>query len=87
MKTVWKYNLNLGEENISMPQLARVLSFGSQHGTLCMWAEVETTNPYVPRTFLVVDTGHEVPKAARHLGTTQVAPFVWHLYETTTLSN
>ena len=47
------------------------------------WAEHNDLNPEIPRTFVVVGTGHAIPDGAMYAGT---APrtregLVWHLYE------
>lgn len=47
------------------------------------WAEHHDGKPEIPRTFLVVGTGHSIPDGAVYVGT---APrtregLVWHLFE------
>lgn len=49
------------------------------------WAEHDEAKPEVPRTFVIVGTGHRIPDGAVYVGT---APrtregLVWHLYELT----
>lgn len=45
-----------------------------------IWAEVDTDSKPEVEELVVLGTGGEVPKGARHLGTWLDGPFVWHLY-------
>lgn len=79
MKTVFKYEISAGP--MEMPKGSQVLSFQDQRGTLCLWALVDPEAPTQTRQFQVIGTGHEVDPNSSFIGTTQVGPFVWHLFE------
>lgn len=83
MKKIFKYKLALTAHQIlQMPADAEVLSFQLQDKDLCAWALVDPEAYQVPRGFVIVGTGHEVPKRLlKFIGTAQQGPFVWHLFE------
>ena len=83
MKRIWKYALNVtDEQRVMMPAGARVIHVDVQGGVLCIWAEVEVGNRPEERIFLVVGTGNPYPDGdVEHLGSVQMPPFVWHVYE------
>jgi hypothetical protein len=84
MKTIHKYPLNVGAVKTEMPAGARVLSVQVQKDIPCLWAEVDTDNPSVYRSFLILGTGHQVPTGdVEYLGTFQLygGDFVGHVYE------
>ena len=49
------------------------------------WAEHDDSRPVVPRTFMIVGTGHPILDGASYVGTAPRTPegIVWHLYELT----
>lgn len=70
-----------------MREGALIRAVGMQDNAVHVWAEV----PYdvggerlVPRTFLVVPTGGDIPDPGNYVGTVFEGPFVWHVYEVTT---
>lgn len=71
MKTVYKYTIPfLDEAVLELPIGAEVLSVGTQHEQLMLWARIDTesTHTTVKRRFRVVGTGH--PEAVgRFIGT------------------
>lgn len=84
MRTIHKYALfYLAESNfnILMPKSAKILTLQCKAGEPCLWAEVDTFEGKVERTFRFVGTGHLVPDSGEYVGTFQDLPFVWHLYE------
>jgi hypothetical protein len=86
MKTIWKYPISLyGPTELTMPANSHVVHFAVQNDELVIWAEVALgVLPQETRTFRVVGTGHVAPLPyAEYVGTVQVGPMVWHLYETT----
>jgi len=60
-----------------------VLLVAAQHTPLTVevWTEEEGIDVESMRHVVVVGTGHEIPSAATHLGSTLAHPFVWHVYE------
>ena len=82
MRVIYKYNLDVGENIIKMPDAAILLSVQMQRGQITMWAEVNTNNDYIDKTFVVYGTGQEILKHGVYRGTVQASDFlVWHVYE------
>jgi hypothetical protein len=66
---------------VAMPEYSTIRAFGPDpQGVLCIWAEGDTTKPYKPERFKIIGTGHGIPEHAVYVGTTRVAPFMWHCY-------
>ncbi len=83
-KTIYKYLLanSPGPQTIRLPKNARVLHVGSQDEILMLWCMVDPNNASVTRRFEVFATGQKVDSVGlNYLGTTQVQPFVWHIFE------
>ena len=81
-KTIYKYNLSVFADNdFDMPKGTTPLHVDNQQDHLCLWAEVDTDLPKQRRSFVIVGTGHEIPPDAQYVGTAQVDPFVWHVFE------
>ncbi len=80
---VWKYPLALqvGDQPLELPEAAEVVHFNMQAGRPTLWALVNPDNRRLPRTFLVVGTGHPVPENTAYRGTCLDGAFVWHLFE------
>lgn len=84
--TIWKYVLPTQvESTLNMPAGAKIIHCNTQHGAICLWAEV---NPAAAedekRTFQIVGTGfQELTRDMEYLGTvmTENKNFVWHIYE------
>lgn len=88
MRTIYKYPLELGNCIVNIPVGSRILSVGSQRGTVCLWAEVDKISPYtgkepalIERKFCVIGTGHPLPNNLIYIDTVVMEPFVWHVYE------
>jgi len=87
MKTIWKFPLELTDrQTIKMPIDAQILSVQSQGNVICLWAIVDECdgNRLVPRTFFIAGTGNPLPcnpKSMAFIGTVQIVPFVWHVFE------
>ncbi len=61
-----------------------VVLVATQHAVVdqvVIWTE--ETGTAATRTVRVYGTGHEIPEASRHLGSTIAGPYVWHVYEET----
>jgi len=89
MKTIYKYQLDPMEKNVTMPEGATILHVDSQRDEICIWAEVDTDKPLVTRVFEIYGTGHEIPKdmgfVLKHLGSVKLHQdaLIFHVYEST----
>lgn len=86
MKTIYKYPFPIDDKfTINLPVGAVVLAAQMQGQQPCLWAEVDTDRPVLPRAFRLFGTGHPMPSGPaddlRFAATFQMGPFVWHLYE------
>lgn len=83
MKTVHKIGLSeIGPSLVRLPDDYRIVHVGEQGGQVMMWVELDPTAVLVPvRRFQIFGTGHSIPDHAEYVGTTQVGPFVWHVYQ------
>lgn len=84
MKAVFKYSVPLGiQEPIRMPRGAQLLTVQLQRDVPCVWALVDTNEPNVDRDLRWVGTGHDMAETHQHhyVGTIQVGPYVFHLFE------
>lgn len=62
MKTVWKYELVLRNDNVlDLPAHAELLSVGFQAESLVLWVLVDPSEPEEIRRFRVAGTGHVLP--------------------------
>jgi len=85
MNTIYKFKLKIGvEQTIEWPEWTRPIHVGWQDW-VTMWAEVlDTDNPKVHVTFLVVGTGWEIPAGYCYIGTVQAPDnYVWHVFQRT----
>lgn len=82
MQTVYKYSVPLGRTtSVNLPQGAKVLKFGAQHGALVLWAEVNSEAPLHPAHFEVRGTGNPLGQVGKYLDTVQAGEYVWHIFE------
>jgi hypothetical protein len=84
-KTIFKYNLKLGGNTISMPLGAQILTAQVQQGQLCIWVIVDQSESKKEDRYVqVFGTGHPLPVKADvsdWIATVQDGSFVWHLFE------
>lgn len=85
MKVIYKYRLDITDcQNILLPKDSALLSVKMQHGTMCLWALVDTSNPVEYQEFYVIGTGNPIPekviKNANFLSTVLDGSFVWHVF-------
>lgn len=84
MSTVYKYSIaKAWEVTLEIPEGAKVLHVDTQGAEAMLWVQVDPKRPTEPRTFVTVGTGHPVPSGAAYIGTYQLPPFVWHVFEPT----
>lgn len=83
-KTIWKYELPLSPKVLlRMPRASKILFAAAQRGTICLWASVYPEFEEEDRSFLLVGTGNSIPEGLHeYIGTVQIDPFVWHIFET-----
>lgn len=79
MKTIWKYPMSTAITH-EMPEGAKFLTFRLQDQDYQAWFEVDPGAKLVPRKFHMVGTGWTFHSGI-YLGTVEVGPFIWHLYE------
>ena len=83
MKTVWKYPIEITDEQI-VPALfgASPIYVGlDPKGFPCIWCDVEDTKPGNESLRISIrGTGHPSPENVTYLGSFIQGPFVWHVY-------
>lgn len=87
---IYKYELELtSRQMLALPVDAEILCIQAQHGTLQLWAIVDTspTAEVESRTFEICGTGQQLTELTDeyrfHLGTVQMTNgnLVWHIFE------
>jgi len=82
---IWKYGLEITDaQSVRMPFGAVVLGVGAQGDALVMWARHDADEKRREhRAFLVLGTGNGFPVEVLgcHVGSVQMGPFVWHVFE------
>jgi hypothetical protein len=81
--SVHKYELSdsVNQTLVNMPAGAEILRLAVQRGVPTIWARVDPDADRVTRTFQIFGTGNPIPPAAKYVGTFDVGPFVWHVFE------
>jgi hypothetical protein len=82
MMTIWKYSLTLlDEQQIQIPEGAKILSVQIQNDEICIWALVDTERPKETRSIGIIGTGNPCwcPNW-NYIGTVQQDAFVWHIF-------
>jgi len=60
MNTIYKYQLRVADiQSIRIPKGANILTVQTQNGTPCLWALVDTDQPFEQRSFYIVGTGNQ----------------------------
>lgn len=86
MKTIYKYPIRMVDsQRLSIPLGAKLLSLQVQHGTPCLWAEVDDDEGINQELVVsVVGTGQTVPPGAvNYVGALQFGVMVFHIYTST----
>lgn len=85
--TVYKYPCRVQEKafRLEMPRGSHTVAVQMQHGMPHLWAIVTEHRREETRWFRWYGTGHEIDHAEspRYVGTVQMDPYVWHLFEVT----
>lgn len=81
---IYKYELGIDDEqDVALPEFARIISVGTQMGRLFLWAEVIPAN--APHSYKVFIRGTAQPltgKEGRFIGTVFMpSGLVWHIYD------
>lgn len=84
MKTIHKHPIQTTDcQTIEIPFWCNLLTVQAQHGTPCIWAEVETTDTMSKLHIRTFGTGHEIPEdIGQYPGTYQLegGSLVFHVY-------
>ena len=87
MRTIWKFELNVGSNKVKMPEASEVLAVGEQEGKIMLWAEVDGKSGLTERPFLVTGTGDEIDNelVLDYTGTVKIrferVDYIWHVFE------
>lgn len=88
-KTIWKWQLDKGVNNISMPIGAELLTAQMQYDEISIWAIVDRNAETEIRTFEVIPTGtpilYDTGTARKYISTIQTlgGKLVFHIFEYT----
>lgn len=85
MRTIWKFELQITDEQITyIPAHAVVLTIQMQYGKPCLWALVDPTAEKLSRKIITHGTGHSVPETTGdYIGTYMInnGELVFHVFE------
>lgn len=83
MRTIHKYMIDAGYNEIVMPKNADILTAQIQDGFMMLWALVDCEAPTEDRIVCVVGTGHRMPDdmgRSEYISTVQSGPLVFHVF-------
>lgn len=83
MKTIWKFPLEVPDEQVLMvPKGAKPLTVQLQAGVPCLWCEVDSAQNYTRLNIFIYGTGDTVKEGAQYIGTYQTmgGELIWHVY-------
>ena len=84
---IWKFPLEVqGEQVVSMPRGAKILTVQVQGTEVCLWALVDPDKGREERRFAIVGTGHDYDGDGKYIGTIQLSSgrLIFHIFERTT---
>lgn len=85
MKTIYKYPLQITDEQTVTGKIDYMLTVKEQNGGLCLWAVVDDTLTERSISIRIVGTGHPFPDSndCIHIETVVMpyGAFVWHIFE------
>lgn len=84
MKTIHKFVIDPQDDEpvvVELPINHQILYVDAQFDQVCMWVQLNPALQLQPHLFKIFGTGHWVPDHATYIGSTQISPFVWHLYK------
>jgi len=84
MRAIYKYNLKMPFDRISLPVGSKILCTHQQHSHVTIWVDQDIDDNEVETEFLfhIVPTGGNPPDDMTYCGTCFIEPFVWHVYYT-----
>ena len=84
MKVIWKYHLQVTDEQIiNVPEGAVALTVQMQDNTPWLWMLVDPTTPRVPRKIITCGTGNPISEVpGEYIGTYQMfgGTLVFHVF-------
>ena len=85
MLKVFKYEVSV-DFTLNLPKGAKPLAIQNQHGAVYLWALVDPSEPFSPRHFRLVGTGHLIEDNMddlTYIGTVQMdnGNLIFHLFE------
>jgi len=82
---IYKYPIPVQERfTLDLPDDSHILTVQVQDGRPMAWAWVDPNAKVYPRHFAIIGTGQDIPEDvinASYVGTFQMPPYVWHLFE------
>lgn len=85
MLTIYKYPLKLEDEQIlELPVNSQLLSVIVQREVICLYVKVDSLEKYTNgHKILIIGTGDPLEQDVTidFIGTVQMGPFVWHVFE------
>ena len=85
MMQIWKYEIAPGENQLDIPESAKLLSAQVQHGVVQLWALVDPDLPTEKCRIVTLGTGHPIPddQNLRFIDTFQLegGSLVFHAFE------
>ena len=81
---IWKFELDMGFQFVTMPPGAKLLHVGEQRGRPTLWAACDPTKyATVTRMVSVIMTGEAEPEDSKYVGTVILAngDLVVHVYD------
>jgi hypothetical protein len=84
MKTIFKYDITVGDLKIAMPTDSELLCVAMQAGQAQMWSLVDISKPTAYRKIKVVGTGWAIEvDADKYIGTyfEDGGTHVWHVFD------
>ncbi len=86
-RVIYKYALTFGTNRVSMPFNAKLLTVQVQAGRFQLWALVDRANRQQERLIVIYGTGHPLPdKVGDYIATVQEGPYVWHVFDLTSIA-
>ena len=83
MKTIYKYQIPMSGI-VVLPAEYKILKFGIQQETICLWALVDSETERIAKEFVVVGTGWNLDDKLddrwQHMETLFENGFVWHVF-------
>lgn len=89
MLTIHKYTFEEARVNeLPLTEDAKILAIQNQNAVITLWVLLDPKAPRVTRTFIIVGTGQPLrdEEVKQYIGTVQIRPFVWHIFEIPTVN-